>query len=268
MYYAFFTSTGREFQCEYIEDVFCISHVHGYFEIIFVLEGEINIMTDKNELTADSGKMAMIMPYEVHGFKTPKHSRILVMEFPTEYIIEYKKMFEGRSFRNSIIDMSESLVSFIDEMISEKITDEFSKKAVIYHAVSEYMKKTELVEINASAMDIFKRAVIYISENFTENISQDSVAEALGISSVHLSRILSKQQNISFSEIINSARAQEAKRLMEETDKYVSQVAFDAGFGSIRNFNRICRRYFNCTPTELRNKDKIRFIEKKEAKQL
>ena len=38
MYYAFSTATEKEFQCEYMTDVFCITHVHGYFELIFVME--------------------------------------------------------------------------------------------------------------------------------------------------------------------------------------------------------------------------------------
>ena len=85
---------------------------------------------------------------------------------------------------------------------------------------------------------------------------------------MHLSRILSKQQNFGFIEIVNSARIKEAKKLMEETNMSVTDVAFTVGFGSIRNFNRICKKYFNCTPKELRNSEKVKFMTKKEATQI
>ena len=93
-YYSFCTSTGQEFQCEYMRDVFCITHVHEYFELIFVTEGEISIQTDNADINVSAGNMAIMMPYEVHGFKTINTSKMLVMEFPVEYIPEYKKVFE------------------------------------------------------------------------------------------------------------------------------------------------------------------------------
>lgn len=267
MYYAFSTSTEQEFQCEYMTDVFCITHVHGYFELIFVVEGEINIQTENADISVNSGNMAIMMPYEVHGFKTLNSSKILVMEFPVEYIAEYRKLFDGRTFENPVVNMSESLKSLVYELIMEQSKDVFDKKSIIYRAISEFMKKTELTESGAIPGDIFRRAVMYISENFSEDISQQSVADAIGVSAVHLSRVLSRQQNFGFIEIVNSARIKEAKKLMEETDMSVADVAFAVGFGSIRNFNRICKKYFNCTPTDLRKSEKVEFMTKKEATQ-
>ena len=268
MYYAFSTATEKEFQCEYMTDVFCITHVHGYFELIFVMDGEINIQTENADISVKAGNMAIMMPYEIHGFKTLDSSKMLVMEFPVEYIAEYKKLFEGKTFKSPVVDMSSLLQEMVYELITEQNKSIFDKKAIIYRAVSEFMKKTELTEFGAIPSDIFRRAVKYISENFAEDISQQSVASAIGVSTEHLSRVLSRQQNFGFIEIVNSARIKEAKKLMEETSMSVADVAFTVGFGSIRNFNRICKKYFNCTPTDLRKSEKVEFMTKKEATQI
>ena len=54
--------------------------------------------------------------------------------------------------------------------------------------------------------------------------------------------------------------------LMEETSLSVADVAFRAGFGSIRNFNRLCKKYFNCTPIDLRKKESnVEFLSKKDS---
>ncbi len=265
MYYAFSTFTENEFQCEYMTDVFCITHVHGYFELIFVVGGEISIQTENQDLSVSAGNMAIMLPYEVHGFKTLESSKMLVMEFPIEYISEYKKLFEGKTFKSPVVDMSSSLQALVFELIHEQNKDVFDKKAIIYRAISEFMKKTELTSQGTIPSDIFRKAVIYISENFSEDLSQQKVASEIGVSTVHLSRILSRQQNFGFIEIVNSARIKEAKKLMEETNMSVADVAFSVGFGSIRNFNRICKKYFNCTPTDLRKSEKVEFMTKKEA---
>ena len=267
-YYAFSTATEKEFQCEYMADVFCITHVHGYFELIFVTEGEISIQNENADINVSSGNMAIMMPYEVHGFKTLNTSKMLVMEFPIEYIPEYKKIFEGKSFKTPVINMSESLKSLIFELIKEENKDVFDKKAIIYRAIAEFMKKSELTTTGTVPSDIFRKAVKYISENFADDLSQQKVASEIGVSAVHLSRVLSRQQNFGFVEIVNSARIKEAKKLMEETNMSVAEVAFTVGFGSIRNFNRICKKYFNCTPKDLRNSEKVEFMIKKEATQI
>ncbi len=267
-YYAFSTSTQREFQCEYMIDVFCIIHVHGYFELIFVIDGEIDIQTENADITLRAGDMTIIMPYEAHGLKTLTKSKILVMEFPIEYVSEYKKVFEGKSFKTPVVNMSELLKGLISELIKERDKDVFEKKAIIYRSVSEIMKKSELTTVDAVPNDIIRKTVRYISENYANDLSQQKVASAIGVSAVHLSRVLSRQQNFGFVEIVNSARIKEAKKLMEETDMSVTDVAFMVGFGSIRNFNRICRKYFNCTPKELRNPEKVEFMTKKETMQI
>ncbi len=56
-----------------------------------------------------------------------------------------------------------------------------------------------------------------------------------------------------FTQIVNCMRLREAKRLLDETDMHISEVAYEAGFGTIRNFNRIFAKYFGCMPKQIRN---------------
>ena len=43
-----------------------------------------------------------------------------------------------------------------------------------------------------------------------------------------------------------------ARRLLDDTDLSITEVAYAAGFGSVRQFNRTCREVFRATPAELR----------------
>ena len=49
-------------------------------------------------------------------------------------------------------------------------------------------------------------------------------------------------------------RAHFAARLIEETELSVTEIAFAAGFGSIRQFNVAVRSAFGQSPTEIRNR--------------
>ena len=96
MYYSFTTSTKKELQCELICDVDCILHLHSHFEMVFALDGCVEVSVDDNCYSLQKNEMALITPYSSHSFKTVSSSRIIVIEFPTSYIREYKKLFLGK----------------------------------------------------------------------------------------------------------------------------------------------------------------------------
>jgi AraC family transcriptional regulator of adaptative response / DNA-3-methyladenine glycosylase II len=52
--------------------------------------------------------------------------------------------------------------------------------------------------------------------------------------------------------LARSARAHFARRLLDDTDLSVTEIAFAAGFGSLRQFNRACRDVFRDSPRSLR----------------
>ena len=53
-------------------------------------------------------------------------------------------------------------------------------------------------------------------------------------------------------EVALTRRVHFAKKLLDETRLPIAQIAFAAGFGSLRRFNGEMRRTFSRTPTELR----------------
>ena len=134
----------------------------------------------------------------------------------------------------------ETVRDCIKELISEDGGDDFMKISLIYRTFSEYMRKNEMVDRTGISSDVFRRAVEYIHEHYDENPDEATVSKALGVSRVTLSRAINKKQNFTFADIVNTAKIEEAKKLMEETSLSVADVAFRAGFGSIRNFNRLC----------------------------
>jgi AraC family transcriptional regulator of adaptative response / DNA-3-methyladenine glycosylase II len=54
--------------------------------------------------------------------------------------------------------------------------------------------------------------------------------------------------------LARSARAHFARRLLDDTDLTITEIAFATGFGSLRQFNRACREIFRAPPRTLRAK--------------
>jgi AraC family transcriptional regulator of adaptative response / DNA-3-methyladenine glycosylase II len=79
-----------------------------------------------------------------------------------------------------------------------------------------------------------------------------ALAESLHVSERHLHRVLVAEVGAGPLALARTRRAQTARLLLDATDLPMSQVAFAAGFSSIRQFNDTIREHFGAAPRALR----------------
>src|SRR5438132_8881675 len=102
------------------------------------------------------------------------------------------------------------------------------------------------------------RAVQLILGGALDRGTEADLGRRLGVSARHLRRLFRAQLGVTPDALARSARAHFARRLLDETDATVTEVAFAAGFGSLRQFNRTCREVFRASPRELRARRRAR----------
>lgn len=102
------------------------------------------------------------------------------------------------------------------------------------------------------AGDLAGRAMRLIADGVVERSGVAGLAGRLGYSSRQLTRILTAELGAGPLALARAHRAQTARTLLTSTDLPVSDVAFAAGFASIRQFNDTVREVFSLTPTQLR----------------
>ncbi len=102
--------------------------------------------------------------------------------------------------------------------------------------------------------DLVGRAMRHIVDGLVDREGVGGVARALAVSERHLHRILVEEVGAGPLELARSQRAQTARLLIETTDLSSSDIAFAAGFSSIRQFHDTVRAVFDASPTELRAK--------------
>jgi AraC family transcriptional regulator of adaptative response / DNA-3-methyladenine glycosylase II len=103
-----------------------------------------------------------------------------------------------------------------------------------------------------SGPELVCRGVQLILGGALDGGTEAELGARLGVSPRHLRRLFSAHLGVTPDGLARSARAHFARRLLDETDLSVSDVAFAAGFGSVRQFNRACRDVFRMSPRELR----------------
>jgi len=100
--------------------------------------------------------------------------------------------------------------------------------------------------------DLAGRAVRLIADGIIDRSGVPGLAAHLGYSERQLTRALVAEIGAPPLALARAQRAQTARILLETTDLSASDVAFAAGFSSIRQFNDTIRDVYAATPTALR----------------
>jgi AraC family transcriptional regulator, regulatory protein of adaptative response / DNA-3-methyladenine glycosylase II len=100
--------------------------------------------------------------------------------------------------------------------------------------------------------DVVARAMRLIADGEVERSGVPGLAARLGYSERQLHRLLVAELGVGPLALARAQRAQTARLLIETTDLPMADVAFAAGFASIRQFNDTVREVFATTPTALR----------------
>jgi len=100
--------------------------------------------------------------------------------------------------------------------------------------------------------DLASRAMRLIGDGVVEREGVPGLANRLGYSERHLNRVLTDELGAGPLALARAHRAHAARLLLESTTLPMGDVAFAAGFASIRQFNDTLRAVFAVTPSELR----------------
>jgi AraC family transcriptional regulator, regulatory protein of adaptative response / DNA-3-methyladenine glycosylase II len=101
--------------------------------------------------------------------------------------------------------------------------------------------------------DVVARAMRLIADGEVERSGVPGLAGRLGYSERQLHRLLVAELGVGPLALARAQRAQTARVLIETTELPMADVAFAAGFASIRQFNDTVREVFATTPTALRS---------------
>jgi AraC family transcriptional regulator of adaptative response / DNA-3-methyladenine glycosylase II len=108
--------------------------------------------------------------------------------------------------------------------------------------------------VAADAPELVCRAVQLIIAGALDTGTEAALGARLALSPRHLRRLFHEHLGVTPNQLARSRRAHFARRLLDDSDLTVADVAFASGFGSLRQFNREMRLVFRASPVELRNR--------------
>ena len=104
----------------------------------------------------------------------------------------------------------------------------------------------------------------YIEEQYQGNITLDSVAKKVHLNRHYISRLFKKEVGITMSSYIISRKLEEAKILLSQTEKPISDISASLGFAGQSYFCKVFKKNLNQTPMEFRTQSRYIKNERKE----
>jgi AraC-like DNA-binding protein len=117
--------------------------------------------------------------------------------------------------------------------------------------LSALINQIMLEKQNAEPL-IVQKAREYIRKNRAEALSLTDVAKASGASVFHFCKVFKKSTGLKFTDYVARVRLEDAKAELLNPNRRISEVAYDVGFQSLTQFNRMFKRIFGQSPTQFR----------------
>lgn len=112
-------------------------------------------------------------------------------------------------------------------------------------------KKRESLDQN-----LVQKIVEFIKNNYTRDISLTEIAEAFRYSPSHVSTAFKQFTGENFKDYLNSYRVEQAKKLLDETDIKIGDLALHVGCNNANTFIRIFRKYEGISPGQYARRSK------------
>lgn len=92
----------------------------------------------------------------------------------------------------------------------------------------------------------------YVNDNFRKEIRLSDLAALVQMSPTAFSRFFKLHTGKNFSDYIIDIRLGHATRMLVDTTQSVAEICYGCGFNNLSNFNRIFKKYKQCSPKEFR----------------
>lgn len=113
-------------------------------------------------------------------------------------------------------------------------------------------RTSDRIDLTGSSELVCRAVGLIVDGALDGERTEDDLAARIGVSARHLRRLFRAELGVSPDGLARSRRVHFARRLLDDTDLTVTEIAYAAGFGSVRQFNRVCREVFRAPPGELR----------------
>lgn len=252
----------------YENPMYNVSHSHTSCEILYLVEGQIEVTAGKNHVIIYPNDCLLIKSRQHHDVKIAtdiRYTRFVTIINPWEL----RNQLVRPDLFSMLTDTSQSgfiVVRNNPELLThfEKMLNVFCNGGNIYSEMSAVLSVISVFydvcnppcdkAQNHSSKRIADTIRDFIEKNFAENIKISQIAENNFISAGYLTHLFKKEVGLSPREYLSHIRCTRAYELIKHTSMKLSDISIAVGFCCANDMSRKLREYYGLTPTQIRYK--------------
>lgn len=252
------------------------SHVHPFYDVTYLLSGECTCFVNHSIYKLAKGDLIIIQPGDIHRstFHGKTQVERYVLSFREEQLNWIRSLIGeevvAKSLQTGVISIPNKrrdyVEALLDKLLFENDGPDILSPAFIQAGLLELLlfiircqqyEKNVFKEIDVDNR-LMQEIATYIYDNYDKKISLDDMAEQFHISRSYLSKKFKITTGFGFKEYLVNVRIQNACRLLLETNKSITDIAFECGFNDSNYFGDAFRRIKGISPNKYRkNKEAI-----------
>ncbi len=249
---------------------FAAPHFHHHVEILYGLDDGLPVTINKTVYTLNKDETIIFDSFDVHGFSNPQNLRSISLVIPWKLNKDYIKKMEHMRFECPLVKdpKCNRIILQLLRILQENTTNIYTK----YYTITTYDVKIQtflqnivsaiinaifcytnrVKTTNSAPKEQFQKILMYIEENYSEQISLTSLAEKFGYSACYFSKIWKNTFHCGCLEYINSVRLE---KIIEHytPNESLTNLAISHGFNSLRTMERTFKRNYDISPREFFN---------------
>lgn len=254
-------------------------HKQGSIEISIVVEGSVTVNLPNHQELVKAGEGFLILPGMLHSirsdetklpakYETMIYEPCLLTGFRGSYFEKnyYKKEIINRNgFYHFIMD-SESLRSCITDF-NDIFNDNYWGDAYLENQIQHKLQKiwialwNDVIKVQANNSNrtdsarLFKM-IDFLQKNYQKKFELDELCDYVNLSRSACCRYFKRTMNMSISDYITEYRLSQALFMLDNTDKSITEIAFQAGFASASYFIARFKEKLGITPLDYKKQER------------
>jgi len=253
-------------------------HSHPEFELVYILESHGKRIIGNAVESFESGDMVFLGDDIPHvwlndeifykGINSLKAKAIVIYfsrdlfgdsfyELPEAQ--DVKKFFSQAIKGVSITGQTNALISKkMEKLLKKKGFEVVMGLIEILFLLSKskdlrYINDNSYVSVNdENKNDRLAEVFQYVKSNYKEEISLDEIAKIANLTPTSFCRMFKSKTKKPFVEYLNEIRVSNACKYLIETDLGISEIAYECGYKTASNFNKLFKKLIGTTPKEYR----------------
>lgn len=232
------------------------THWHEFYEIELIISGSGSYIIDGVERKIEKNMLFFMTPVNFHRVDTAG-SQVITVMFMGE-ICDNNMLFRlSSAFNSDSVALCDADAKYLAAVMHElNVASSENDDEYSFHLLNSILGKIcRLTNSHKHGyMSRVQTAMLFIQNNFRNDICLEDIADAAGVTPSYMSSIFRRECGVNFKDYLGGIRFDYAKKMLEYSDMTVTDVCFESGFNDYANFERSFRARFGLSPREYRKK--------------